>query len=63
MPGLRRLQDAHALQLHPLGCRPWVVHPFALAPGSCWVQTPRIGYWAQCLSGTRAPHARVLQRI
>ena len=27
----------------------WVVHPFALAPGSCWVETPRLGYWANCL--------------
>ena len=45
--GLRRLHDAHALQLHPHGCRPWVVHPFALAPGSCWVQTPRLGYWGE----------------
>jgi hypothetical protein len=26
-----------------------VVHPFALAPGSCWVRTPRHGYWANCL--------------
>ena len=47
--GLRRLHDAHALQLHPHVCRPWVVHPFALGPGSCWVQTPRLGYWANCL--------------
>jgi len=48
--GLRRLHDAHALLLHPgEGCRPWVVHPFALAPGSCWVQTPHRGYWANCL--------------
>jgi hypothetical protein len=46
---LRRLHDAHALQLHPHVCRPWVVHPFALAPGSCWVQTPGLGYWANCL--------------
>ncbi len=46
---LRRLHDGHALQLHPHVCRPWVVHPFALAPGSCWVQTPALGYWANCL--------------
>lgn len=46
---LRRLHEAHLLQLHPHVCRPWVVHPFALAPGSCWVQTPRLGYWANCL--------------
>jgi len=46
---LLRLHEAHALQLHPHNCRPWVVHPFALAPGSCWVQTPRLGYWANCL--------------
>jgi hypothetical protein len=47
--GLLRLHEGHALQLHPHNCRPWVVHPFALAPGSCWVQTPRLGYWANCL--------------
>jgi alkylmercury lyase-like protein len=48
--GLRRLHDGHALLLHPGdGCRPWVVHPFALAPGGCWVQTPHLGYWANCL--------------
>lgn len=47
--GLHRLHDAHALLLHPQGCRPWVVHPFALAPGSCWVQTAHHGYWANCL--------------
>ena len=46
---LQRLADAHALLLHPDSTRPWVVHPFALAPGSCWVRTPRRGYWANCL--------------
>jgi hypothetical protein len=46
---LRSLADAHALLLHPNSTRPWVVHPFALAPGSCWVRTPRRGYWANCL--------------
>jgi hypothetical protein len=38
---LHRLHDAHALLLHPGSCRPWVVHPFALSPGSCWVDTAR----------------------
>jgi len=46
---LQRLHDAHALLLHPHTCRPWVVHPFALSPGSCWVQTATFGYWANCL--------------
>lgn len=46
---LARLHDAHALLLHPHTCEPWVVHPFALAPGSCWVETPSRGYWANCL--------------
>lgn len=46
---LRRLHDAHALLLHPDRCEPWVVHPFALSPGSCWVKTPERGYWANCL--------------
>jgi hypothetical protein len=46
---LRRLHDAHALLLHPHRCEPWAVHPFALSPGSCWVETARRGYWANCL--------------
>jgi hypothetical protein len=46
---LRRLGDAHALLLHPGTAKPWVVHPFALAPGSCWVETAERGYWASCL--------------
>ena len=46
---LRRLHDAHALLLHPHACVLWVVHPFALSPGSCWVETARNGYWANCL--------------
>lgn len=46
---LRRLADAHALLLHPGTVRPWAVHPFALAPGSCWVKTAAKGYWANCL--------------
>jgi hypothetical protein len=46
---LHRLHEAHALLLHPHECEPWVVHPFALAPGSCWVRTARHGYWANCL--------------
>ncbi len=46
---LRRLHEAHALLLHPESCDPWVVHPFALSPGQCWVETPERGYWANCL--------------
>lgn len=46
---LRRLADAHALLLHPCSTRPWVVHPFALSPGSCFVRTAAHGYWANCL--------------
>ncbi|MDB5218029.1 MAG: hypothetical protein JWO86_5956 [Myxococcaceae bacterium] len=46
---LQRLADAHALLLHPGTTRPWAVHPFALAPGSCWVATEARGYWANCL--------------
>jgi len=46
---LGRLHDAHALLLHPHACRPWVVHPFALSPGACWVDTGTRGYWANCL--------------
>ena len=46
---LRQLHDAHALQLHPHRCAPWAVHPFALSPGSCWVQVGGRGWWANCL--------------
>lgn len=46
---LQRLHDAHALLLHPHRCEPWAVHPFALSPGSCWVETAERGYWANCL--------------
>ena len=46
---LQRLADAHVLLLHPGSTTPWVVHPFALAPGSCWVETARGAYWANCL--------------
>jgi hypothetical protein len=47
--GLRALHDAHALLLHPNTARPWVVHPFALSPGSCWVHMGKRGWWANCL--------------
>jgi len=46
---LQKLADAHALLLHPGTLRPWVVHPFALSAGSCWAETERGGYWANCL--------------
>ena len=46
---LQRLADAHALLLHPGTTDPWVVHPFALSAGSCWVETAQRGYWANCL--------------
>jgi hypothetical protein len=46
---LRRLHDAHALLLHPHTCAPWVVHPFALSPGACWVHAADEGWWANCL--------------
>jgi hypothetical protein len=66
---LRRLHDAHALLLHPHVCEPWVVHPFALAPGSCWVETERCGYWANCLycafgiAATLRSDARIITRL
>jgi hypothetical protein len=46
---LQDLHNAHALLLHPHRCAPWVVHPFALSPGSCWVQAGNRGWWANCL--------------
>lgn len=46
---LYRLHESHSLLLHPHRCEPWAVHPFALSPGSCWVETSERGYWANCL--------------
>ena len=43
------LHASHSLLLHPHKVEPWVVHPFALYPASCWVQTSSRGYWATCL--------------
>lgn len=43
------LHATHSLLLHPHKIEPWVVHPFALYPASCWVQTEGRGYWATCL--------------
>jgi Alkylmercury lyase len=67
--GLRRLHEAHALLLHPNRCEPWVVHPFALSPGSCWVETAQRGYWANCLycalgiAAALAADARITTRL
>lgn len=47
--GLRALHNAHALLLHPNTTRPWAVPPFALSPGSCWVEIGERGWWANCL--------------
>ena len=66
---LRRLHEAHALLLHPHCCEPWVVHPFALSPGSCWVETAERGYWANCLycalgiAAALAADARITTRL
>ncbi|KGB53065.1 Alkylmercury lyase [Sphingopyxis sp. LC81] len=46
---LHALHEAHALLLHPGKTEPWAVHPFALSPGSCWVETGDKGYWANCV--------------
>ena len=46
---LNRLHETHSLLLHPHCCKPWVVHPFALSPGSCWVESGSKGWWANCL--------------
>jgi hypothetical protein len=46
---LNALSDAHALLLHPGTTTPWAVHPFALSPGSCWVEIAHRGWWANCL--------------
>lgn len=46
---LTALAHAHALLLHPGTKNPWVVHPFALSPGSCWVEIGEKGWWANCL--------------
>jgi hypothetical protein len=46
---LLALHSTHSLLLHPHKIEPWVVHPFALYPASCWVQAADRGYWATCL--------------
>lgn len=46
---LLALHSSHSLLLHPHKIVPWVVHPFALYPASCWVQIGNRGYWATCL--------------
>lgn len=46
---LLALHASHSLLLHPHKVEPWVVHPFALYPASCWVQIGDRGYWATCL--------------
>ena len=51
---LQRLHDTHSLLLHPHKCEPWLVHPFAMSAGSCWVDVgeppgAERGYWANCL--------------
>lgn len=44
------LHSSHSLLLHPHKIEPWVVHPFALYPASCWVQIHGgKGHWATCL--------------
>ncbi|HZU51150.1 MAG TPA: organomercurial lyase [Sphingomicrobium sp.] len=43
------MHDAHSLLLHPHRCAAWVVHPFALSPGSCWVEIGARGWWANCV--------------
>lgn len=43
------LAEEHALLLHPGTKKLWVVHPFALSPGSCWVEIEDKGWWANCL--------------
>ncbi len=46
---LSALNEEHALLLHPGTKKPWVVHPFALSPGGCWVEIDEKGWWANCL--------------
>lgn len=52
---LQALHDTHSLLLQPHKTEPWVVHPFALYPASCWVQIhsddgrSAKGHWATCL--------------
>lgn len=43
------LHSTHSLLLHPHEIKPWIVHPFAPYPASCWVQVGLQGYWATCL--------------
>ncbi|HEU5209990.1 MAG TPA: alkylmercury lyase family protein [Longimicrobiales bacterium] len=42
------LQDYHGVVLHPATGEVWAAHPFSAAPTNFWVQTDRIGCWANC---------------
>lgn len=55
---LDRLHAAHALLLHPGTRRPWVVHPFALAPAACWVERTRPRDENDAIDANDAIHAR-----
>ncbi|MBI2518660.1 MAG: alkylmercury lyase family protein [Opitutae bacterium] len=48
---LKRLHASHGVVLHPeaCGCKLWLVHPFALWPGPCFVQTARQSWWSNCI--------------
>jgi alkylmercury lyase-like protein len=66
---LRRLEENHALVLHPQSCRPAIVHPFSLTPTAVWLEKGEQGWWSPCMwcalgaavlvGGTVKIHARL----
>lgn len=46
---LMRLEENHAVVLHPHECSAWMIHPFAASPSNTWVQQGDRGWWAPCM--------------
>lgn len=46
--GLRNLQDAHGVVLHPNSDKIWVIHPFSLAPTPFLVRCGHREWWGNC---------------
>lgn len=46
--GLQKLQQNHAIVLHPNSSEIWVAHPFALFPTLFWVRSKGKKFWSNC---------------
>jgi hypothetical protein len=45
----RRLAEERVLVLAPGSLRIWMASPFSACPTGFWVETPRGGYWGNCI--------------